>query len=226
MVQESLTRKAWKLALEILAQRTRSMSWHSNSWPGLLALLLSTNPEDARRCVKELVADWRVFAECKRLSTGSLFLANLCKYSVFSTRLMSEVVDLLPAVGDVMEEDCLQQLIELARHIFEGWGASKIVETANKEIRDQETFDSTKKALSLAKIWDSLRTREVITSYERKEVDPEAGQDVQEVTPGPHGQNAGRAIHACTDHYYDEGAGQRRGAKVCGLGTGYLPIWR
>eukprot|EP00974_Lingulodinium_polyedra_P048213 4627644-Lingulodinium_polyedra.AAC.1 len=127
------------------------MGWHSQAWPGLLALLCTGNQEDQELCIATLTADWRAFSKCSSFSGSSLFHANLAKTSQFHTRPMSEVVDLLPAEGATLLPSDLEDLRQVSHNIWSGWGQTRLVEKGNKEVREQESFDSSKKTLSLAK---------------------------------------------------------------------------
>ena len=69
----------------------------------------------------------------------------------------------------------MDQVLLMTKQLFTGWGQTRIIEQANREIREQERFDSWKKAVSTAKLWDSLRSRGVIDKFDRTELDPEAG---------------------------------------------------
>eukprot|EP00969_Alexandrium_andersonii_P235837 10411954-Alexandrium_andersonii.AAC.1 len=42
---------------------------------------------------------------------------------------------------------------------FSGWGQSKVVEDANKEMREKETKDTNNKTLRSVRQWDAIRSR-------------------------------------------------------------------
>ena len=76
--------------------------------------------------------------------------------SKFNTKPLSEVAHMLPSEGHKLEPEHLQQLRELSTGIWGGWGQTKLVERGNREVREQESFDSARKTLSVAKQWDSF----------------------------------------------------------------------
>ena len=170
--QDSVAKQAWKLLLQLMCFRAQSMAWHTEGWPGLLALLCSGRPEDDRLCCSLLATDWRAFCQCQELGRSSLFLRNLAKMSPFNTRPLSELVDKLPAQGDTLLPEDLEEVRALSKAIWSGWGQTRLVERGNKEVRAQESFETSKKVLSQAKQWDSLRTRGVISQMGRAELDP------------------------------------------------------
>eukprot|EP00974_Lingulodinium_polyedra_P054026 5195458-Lingulodinium_polyedra.AAC.1 len=101
------------------------MSWHSGSWPGLLALLLSPDPEDVQFCLSELWKDWQALQTCRAQGQGSLFLKNLALMSPLNLQPMADLQDLLAADGSGMTDSCLAMAKELALHLWGGWGQSK-----------------------------------------------------------------------------------------------------
>ena len=102
------------------------MSWHTDAWPGLLALLCSGRLEDEERCCRRLAIDWMAFKRCNDLGSQSLFLKNIALMSKFNSKPLSEVVHMLPSEGHKLEPEHLQQLRELSTCIWGGWGADKI----------------------------------------------------------------------------------------------------
>eukprot|EP00974_Lingulodinium_polyedra_P063524 6133437-Lingulodinium_polyedra.AAC.1 len=67
----------------------------------------------------------------------------------------------------------LATLQQCSRDIWAGWGQTKLIEDGNREIRQQESFDTNNLTLSIAKQWDSLATRGVVGQHGRAEVDLE-----------------------------------------------------
>eukprot|EP00974_Lingulodinium_polyedra_P099587 9645527-Lingulodinium_polyedra.AAC.1 len=145
------------------------MSWHTDSYPGLLALLCTGQAEDSARLVQELCEDYQAFLGLGALVETSTFHKNLQLMSLFHTRPLSELVDLLPAVGTTLPAGTLEFLQDYSRSMWSGWGQSKVIEDANKEAREKESRDSTSKVLKEVKQWDALRSRGVIVAHGRVE---------------------------------------------------------
>ena len=172
--QQALAQKVLDLVFSLMYARGSSMSWHTDYWPGLLGLVTSPDPADKQACVDELVKDWQAFTDCAA-QKDSLFLKNLVRTSPFRTKPMAEVVDLLPAVGSTMSVADMEDLQRFAEVVWSGFGQSKVVEDANKEVRDKESRDTTNKHLKIAKQWNTLRSMRVLQSHQRQEPDPNPG---------------------------------------------------
>eukprot|EP00974_Lingulodinium_polyedra_P104180 10082660-Lingulodinium_polyedra.AAC.1 len=71
------------------------MSWHTDSWPGLLALATSPTPQVQQSCVARLTKDYQAWLERSTYKKGSQFLRNATAMSPFNTVLMKEVAEAL-----------------------------------------------------------------------------------------------------------------------------------
>ena len=77
LAQDSLAERCLSFAVSILYERGASMSWHSASWPGLLALFCSDNEVVIEKAVDLLEEDVECLKQCKEKETGNLFFTNL-----------------------------------------------------------------------------------------------------------------------------------------------------
>eukprot|EP00969_Alexandrium_andersonii_P070965 3133889-Alexandrium_andersonii.AAC.1 len=66
------------------------MAWHSEHYPGRLALLCSPGA-DFQTWLDRLLLDFRAYTTCKELGTGDTFLAKLAASSCFETTVMADV---------------------------------------------------------------------------------------------------------------------------------------
>ena len=58
-----------------------------------------------------------------------------------------------------------------AAHLLEpGWGQTKVVEDANRELRFHERFDAPNTTFRVHKMWDVLHTRAIIKQHRRTEL--------------------------------------------------------
>ena len=85
---------------------------------------------------------------------------------------LSEITDLLPLVGNVMASDSVEQLHSVSDKIFGGFGQTKVVEDANKEVREKESRTVANKLVSMVRQWGCLRTKDVIAKHGKGELDP------------------------------------------------------
>ena len=81
-----------------------------------------------------------------------------------------------------MATEDLEQLRAVSLAMFGGWGQTRLVERANKEVGEQETFATSRKILELVQQLDYLRSRQVISLLDRPELDP-LPQDTPSVAP-------------------------------------------
>eukprot|EP00974_Lingulodinium_polyedra_P094568 9166408-Lingulodinium_polyedra.AAC.1 len=105
--------------------------------------------------------------------------------SPLRTRPMSEVRDCLAADASGMPDAELREVRQFSQRLWQGWGQSKIVEDGNKLARGVETEDTDTKAMASMKLWDVLRSKEVMASHRRQEIDPDQASQPLPVAPRP-----------------------------------------
>ena len=66
--EQSLAQTAIDFLLCLLANRGASLSWHTTTWPGALALLCTGKAEDTTRCLEALALDWQAFQQASALA--------------------------------------------------------------------------------------------------------------------------------------------------------------
>ena len=170
--QDSLAAKCMDLVLNLLHFRIGSMAWHSESWPGLLALLASGKDADLELCLRKLRLDSEALAEAHAYGRSNVFLRNASRMSPLTRRPVSEVANLLFSVRPGLSTEEVQQLKAWGKNLWSGWGQTKVVEDGNRIVREHETKDVTNKTVSIAMLWDGLRSAKVLESYGRAEAVP------------------------------------------------------
>eukprot|EP00974_Lingulodinium_polyedra_P005403 508713-Lingulodinium_polyedra.AAC.1 len=133
------------LVTSLLFARGSSMAWHSQSWPGLLALLCSNDPQDTARCLELLRTDWEALQACEEKARHSLVLQNAVAMSPLKARPMVELCEKLSHDDPPMAPTDASAAARLSYDLFSGFGQSKVIEDANKEARDSETFNTKNK---------------------------------------------------------------------------------
>ena len=84
---ESLARQAFGLVLHVMFARRSSMASHSDAWPGLLALALSTDPLGQTVCLDLLRQDYATFQAAASQPKTNLFVHKVVKKSPFQRHL-------------------------------------------------------------------------------------------------------------------------------------------
>ena len=168
--QDALAQQAMNLVVCLLEARGASMSWHSDSWPGLLALLCSPLQADVDDCLVQLDNDNLALLTCQTKAAASLFLKNMARMSPLTNAVMSDLCARVLPLGRGMAPADLSYAQSLSRDIWSSWGQSKVVEDGNKVVRDREERDTTKKRLAPGNQWAVLRGKGVIALHGRQEV--------------------------------------------------------
>ena len=75
--EDSLAKQAVELVVHLVRFRCSSMSWHSSTWPGLLALFASDDPGDRQSALTQLSTDWKAFKDAKSIG-ASLLVYRSC----------------------------------------------------------------------------------------------------------------------------------------------------
>ena len=97
LFEKPLAERCFSLVLGILYARGSSMSWHTDCFPGLLALLCSGSEADKARCVEELRLDAEALKTCSEKGANCLFYKNVARCSPLQTKPMAEI---LPQLTD------------------------------------------------------------------------------------------------------------------------------
>ena len=167
VAEGELASNAGALVRCLAHRRALSSSWHSDSWPGLLALACSEDLDDVQRCVQVLRCDFRAWSKAKELAGASTFLRNLADQSPFNTTLMGE----LGLFAFATEDDAAvrETLRTVAMAVFRSWNQSKVVEDLHNVLRKKESRDTKNKTLSPPTIWDTARSSRILTQHRRHE---------------------------------------------------------
>eukprot|EP00974_Lingulodinium_polyedra_P066802 6465865-Lingulodinium_polyedra.AAC.1 len=89
--EDHLAERAVSLVRAVLLYRCSSMSWHCDSWPGLLGLFASSVAQDQAKGLARLRRDWAAYKAARDLGGVSPFLGKLCKKSPFAGLVVREV---------------------------------------------------------------------------------------------------------------------------------------
>ena len=84
------------------------MSWHTDSRPGLLALLFSPGPQYHKACLEELRLDWEALAACVDKAKASLVLGKPALMGPRLPRPMSDLTALLRHEGQSMSAEHIE----------------------------------------------------------------------------------------------------------------------
>eukprot|EP00974_Lingulodinium_polyedra_P016367 1585477-Lingulodinium_polyedra.AAC.1 len=101
------------------------MAWHSEYYPGRLALLLSTNPADVTAFLARLKEDYQVYQECVGQKQGSSFLQAAVRASPFETTFTKELAHFLCPSDGHPDQATIQAAKACAQAVYSGFGQSK-----------------------------------------------------------------------------------------------------
>ena len=137
LLEDNLAEQSMIVTLACIRTRCMSMSWHSSSWPGQLALLLSPQQRHHDQALSALRLDFCAFIEAKEHAADSRFVAKMVQSSPFSTVLMAEAAELLltPCLRTV--DVIVRELHDFACAIFQGVCTTKPVEDLFKLLRER-----------------------------------------------------------------------------------------
>ena len=151
LAENAQAHTALRLTLEHLRARCLSMSWHSGSYPGRLALFLSEDEEVFDSALVAFRLDHSCFQLACAQAAGDSFLGQVVRHSPFQThptKLLAELVDSEHGSG---LPQLRERLRSYAREMFGGWGSTQLVENLFKVLRDREDRDSTNTVLVAAR---------------------------------------------------------------------------
>ena len=173
--------QASTLLCHILAARAASMTWHTEGYPGRIALLLSTNKEEQAAFLARFKADHAAFQAASELQSGDPFLKSALRGSFFHTTLGAELADLLcPKHPTASEGHQLQEAVQVALDLFGGWGQTKVVEDNFHDLREHEQRATASRQLHLA--------RQLVISSSKGKLQ-EHGRAAWQTQPGPSRQH-------------------------------------
>ena len=92
--QDEHARLCWQLLLSLVFRRAASMAWHTDYYPGRLAMLLSPDTQDHTAFEEELQVDLLAYPKAAALAQTNPFLASLVRQSFFKTVVGRELAEL------------------------------------------------------------------------------------------------------------------------------------
>ena len=164
-------------ALTLVRNRCASMAWHSDYYPGRLALLLSDNNVEVAECVKEFRGDYAAWQKAQEFAPGNSVLAKCASSSCFRAAAIQGVADALCAATPEPEPDRVARATAIAHDIFAGFGQTKVVEDTFQVLRDRETRDVRNRTLNRARAWSVARGQGTLGLHNMEEI-PGGGSDV------------------------------------------------
>lgn len=170
--QDEMAKVAMMFALQCIKQRLGSLSWHTDCWPGKLALACSPKPEERHLCLTELKADHKAFLAAKDRSKGDSFLQKLVSYSPFQTAVVRELAEHVSSGVSGTDSEEEAWLSKQGLEVFGGLGNTKLVEDLFQKIRGHEMQGCPSKVLKLGRMYALAVGSDVLASHNRKEVPP------------------------------------------------------
>ena len=179
--EDSLAKKGFMLVVKLLRFRLGSQYWH-RTWPGLLALFLSTDESDWNNGLDLLTSDIEAYMIAKLYEKADTVIAKVVKRSPFRGKVMSDISDLVRDSTRGRHE-IIGQLKALAEKVYAGFGQTKVVEDALHELRRHESEDVTNKVFQQVRQYSTLRDDGVLEKHRRTQVSPPT-DDVSGVITG------------------------------------------
>lgn len=163
MHQDTLAVTMGELATHFVRERAGSMLWHSDYYPGKLALLLDPKTVDLGMFeLKKDVEAWR-----RAAAQDSAALMKLVRQSCFNDVLMHWVVRFAEAERWLRPS---RQLLELVESLFSGFNQSRVNEEANQRLRDSELRDNSSREVKFMRMWEIVKESGLLRDYCRDEV--------------------------------------------------------
>lgn len=157
--QDAMATKAFNLAASILKHRCSSMTWHSASWPGLTALLLSDREADVARGFDLLKQSRDAFLWA---SVGMPASREYAKRSMMNGEIMKLLCSMADEAGWKVVSPRLRRAL---LGIWGGFSQTLVVERSNKILREEETRSTNSKTISRMHRWQSLALSEVMKPF-------------------------------------------------------------
>ena len=153
--ERELVGKLADYALCLCGRRLRSLSWHTEMYPGMFALLLSDSDACLQHALSTMRQDWECW-EVLRREKGA-FWKKLQERSPFRCVQTQQIFQLL-RVGDWTVTDALRQTVQKQ---FSAVTQTKIVEDSVRLARVAETNKGLSKQVGPATVWAQLCSSEL-----------------------------------------------------------------
>jgi hypothetical protein len=191
-VQDGHSATMLKMVGSLLRSRATSMSWHTSSYPGVLAPLLASDLDVTVRSVQGVVKGTPVGNAAERCAAVmKRFKADVEAWEAAQAQVLPsalELADRCTLRGEFMR-CCIHfakesewrvnpMLLEMVRTLFTSMLQTKMNEDANQKLRDHETRDNASKSMKHFKQWSIPVDHEVLKSYDRPEIKPAAALPV------------------------------------------------
>ena len=170
--QNDTAAKAMGIWVSLAKFRAGSMMWHYLSWPGLLALLLSSDKTDVDLCLQLLARHYNAYVVAAREAEENPWLQKVVSASPFKFKVMEEIALFMISPTDLSEDEVSQRLQEYARDIYSSLGQTKIIEDTFQKMRTRESTDTRNKAHHPLTYWTMAKAMGTIEAHGRDAVQP------------------------------------------------------
>lgn len=153
-----------RLATELMKARCASMSWHTSSYPGLLAPLLSNDQSIVEQHLQLLKEHVTAYEAAKELTQPELkrIVSRSCMRGTF----MEAVIFFAKRAAWHLSPE----LKELVAAAFKGPRQTKLNEDANQQVRDCETRNAAHKTTRDYAIWHVPISNNLLGKYQLQEM--------------------------------------------------------
>ena len=166
-VQDSYAQQCGQLVTCLVRERGCSMLWHSSSWPGALAKLLSNDATQADEAYMELRKAAEAWSAALNHAAESPVMKKLVARCCFASPLMKWVL----AFSWASEwKHIPHQVKALCEHTFTHFCQTRVNEEANGKIRDHESRQNASKVLKHLAMWEVPMVHKLLKEYGREEV--------------------------------------------------------
>ncbi|CAE8636574.1 unnamed protein product [Polarella glacialis] len=162
---DSLAAIAWKLVVCLLRERASSMDWHTTSYPGSWAGMLSETQSLADASLAKFKTDWQAYVRARQIPTP------VVQQMVGRSPLNSRVVEDMARLAGHCDWTIHADLKYRVRLIFKGWGHEKMFEDTNQKLRDYEERDGAGKVVQNFKAYQTPQVHGLIAQNRRVEID-------------------------------------------------------
>lgn len=162
--EDGLADGLWRICTRTIAERCASCMVYTGSYPYLMAKVASEDVVVQASGLAMWGRDWAAFE--RGHTAGLPSVLNLVAKHPFQQRAMQDATRIARASGF----QATPELRRRCRLIFTGLGSDKLVEDANKVVRDSENRSAPKKVLKGYRIWEAPIGHGVLAQYGRAEV--------------------------------------------------------
>ena len=162
--EDAVATEIWKICSHLMAERIESCTIYTCTYPYKLAPIASEDPKVAYKYMKDLKEEFEAWLRAR--ASGLPSVVALSEMHSLSGRAMQEFCRFARSV-DWMVTPAVQERVKL---LFKGFGSDKLVEDANKVVRDNEQRSASQKCLKGFRIWHAPVSQGVLASYGRTEV--------------------------------------------------------